>query len=301
MAMELRHIRYFLAIAEEKNFTRAAARLGIGQPPLSLQIKDLETEIGAALFHRVPHGAELTEAGQAFFDAVQFLPAQALQAKHAAQRAARGETGQLSLGFTGTAALNPVTPACIRAFRHHYPEVELKLEETNSVALVKGLLEGRLDVAILRPAESDPEALKVHKLVDEVLVVALPVSHAAARGHGGLDLAALKDDSFILTPRSIGTSLHDAVLSACRHAGFEPTRGQPAPQIASILSLVSAELGVSIVPASMRQLNVKGVAYRTIRAPVPRVSLGVAHRSKRPPRLAINFATLARTAARDTT
>ncbi|MDA8454730.1 LysR family transcriptional regulator [Acidovorax sp. GBBC 3334] len=295
--MELRHIRYFLAVAEEGNFTRAAARLGIGQPPLSLQIKDLEAEVGALLFHRVPHGAELTEAGQAFLEGVQPLPGRAAQAVRAARRAARGETGQLNLGFTGTAALNPLVPASIRAFRHAYPQVELTLVEANSVALAAGLLEDRLDAAILRPSAFDRDALAVQALVDEPLVAALPAEHAAARGRGALALPALRTEPFILTPRAIGMSLHDAVLDACRAAGFEPALGQPAPQIASILSLVSAEIGVSLVPACMRQLSVQGVAFRALRAPVPRVGLAVAHRRARPPRLAINFAAIARQAA----
>jgi DNA-binding transcriptional LysR family regulator len=297
MAMELRHIRYFLAVAEEGNFTRAAARLGIGQPPLSLQIKDLEAEVGTQLFYRLPHGAELTEAGRAFLAAVEAIPGQAADAMRAAQRAARGETGKLHLGFTGTAVLNPIVPAAIRAFRRTFPAVELKLEEVNSVALVASLVEERLDVAILRPTDSDPQELTEHILADEPLLAALPSAHPAAQGQGALDLAALKDDPLILTPRTVGTSLHDAALAACRAAGFEPILGQPAPQIASILSLVSAELGVSLVPASMRVLSVKGVAYRAIRPPVPHVSLAVAHRSRRPSPLAVNFAQVARKVA----
>ncbi len=295
--MELRHIRYFLAVAEEGNFTRAAARLGIGQPPLSLQIRDLEAEVGAPLFHRVPHGAELTEAGRAFLERVQPLPVQAAQAVQAARRAARGETGQLQLGFTGTAAFNPLVPACIRAFRHAFPQVELRLVEANSVALATALLEGRLDAAVLRPSPSDPAALAVQPLVEEPLVAALPADHACARGRGGLALQALRDDPFILTPRAVGISLHDAVLDACRAAGFEPAQGQPAPQIASILSLVSAEVGVSLVPACMRQLSVRGVAFRALRAPAPRVGLAVAHRAARPPEPALQFAAIARRVA----
>ncbi len=299
--MELRHIRYFLAVAEERNFTRAAARLGIGQPPLSLQIKDLEAEIGARLFHRVPHGAELTAAGQAFLEAVAPLVERADQAIHAARRAGGGETGRLSVGFTGTAAINPIVPSCIRAFRHRYPDVQLALEEANSIALIAALLEKRLDVAIIRPSVPESEALEVITLESEALVAALPSAHPAARGRGSLDLATLRQEPFILTPRTLGIGLHDAVLRACRGAGFEPALGQPAPQIASILALVSGELGVSLVPASTRQFTAKGVTYRTLRAPAPRVDLAVAYRKDRPSRLATNFASLARAAARQAT
>ncbi len=296
--MELRHIRYFLAVAEEGNFTRAAARLGIGQPPLSQQIKDLETEVGARLFHRVPHGAELTEAGKAFRAAVAPLPGQATGAIEAARRAALGESGHLRLGITASAALNPIVPASIRMFRRNYPGVELHLEENNSLVLLKHILEDRLDIAIMRPSTSDPTDLKVEQLTEDELIAAVPGSHAAARTEGPIDLATLADDPLIMTSPAVGPSLYDAAINACRAAGFEPTLGPGAPQIVSILSLVAAELGVSLVPASMRQLDVKGVTYRSIRAPAPGVALSLAISKTRPPIPAVNFAGLARRAAK---
>jgi DNA-binding transcriptional LysR family regulator len=133
MIMELRHIRYFLAVAEEQHFTRAAAKVGISQPPLSQQIKDLEAEIGTALFRRVAHGAELTPAGEAFLEMVQGMPALAERGKHAARRASRGEIGSLRVGFTASSAFNAVVPAAIRAFRRAYGDVELTLEESNTL------------------------------------------------------------------------------------------------------------------------------------------------------------------------
>lgn len=149
--MELRHIRYFLAVAEERHFTRAAAKVGIGQPPLSQQIKDLEAELGAALFRRVAHGAELTPAGEAFLEMVQEMPALAEHVKNAARRASRGEVGSLRVGFTASAAFNPVVPSAIRAFRRAYPGVALSLAETNTILLAQGLRDGTLDAAFLRP------------------------------------------------------------------------------------------------------------------------------------------------------
>lgn len=292
--MELRHIRYFLAVAAERNFTRAAARVGIGQPPLSLQIKDLEAEIGAQLFYRVPHGAELTDAGRAFLERVSSIPDCAADAVRAAQRAARGETGCLAVGFTASAALNPIVPESIRSFRRAFPDVELRLEEANSVTLVAGLTEGRLDAAILRPSQSEPDEIQFRRLADEALVVALPSTHVLANERGEIDLRALRNEPIILTPRTVVTGVHDAAVGACRRAGFEPRLGQPAPQIVSILSLVSVELGFSLVPDCMRQLQVKGVIYRAIRPPVPTVSVAIAHKSLRPSRLAVNFAAMIR-------
>ncbi|PZQ45610.1 MAG: transcriptional regulator [Rhodovulum sulfidophilum] len=295
--MELRHIRYFLAVAEEGNFTRAAQRLGIGQPPLSTQIRDLEREVGAALFHRVPHGAELTEAGTAFLAEVRGLPNRARGAIEAARRAARGETGTLALGFTGTAALNPVVSASIRAFRRSFPEVVIRVEEASSIELNTRLIERGIDVAILRPSPSDPGEMRVHELLSEPLILALPAAHPAA-AEETVALARLCHEPMILTPRSVGVGLHDAAVSACHAAGFTPVLGQAAPYIASILSLVASELGVSLVPSGLREVRVEGVAYRDIRPPVPRVSLALAYRSRNPPRLALNLAALARAVAR---
>lgn len=294
--MELRHIRYFLAVAEEGNFTRAAARVGIGQPPLSQQIRDLENEIGAALFHRVPHGAELTEAGRAFLDVVRTMPEQASAAVRNAQRAARGETGTLRVGFTGSAVLNTVVPASIRAFRRSFPDVDLTLEERNSNGLVADLRDGSLDLAFLRPGAIDGTDIQAHPFPDEPMVAALPASRARdlSKGDTALELADLRHDPFILTPRPIGPTLFDAAVEACRVAGFEPIIGQPAPQIVSVLSLVAAELGVSLVPASMRQLAVAGVVYKDIADAHPVARLALGHLRGSVPAIGRNFLDLAR-------
>jgi DNA-binding transcriptional LysR family regulator len=258
--MELRHVRYFLALAEEKNFTRAARKLGIGQPPLSQQIKDLEEEVGARLFHRVPQGAELTEAGEAFLAGIRTLPDLAQAAVHGARRAARGETGALRVGFTGSAAFNPIVPSIIRAYRRRYPDVELTLREGNSLDLVALLREDRLDAAFLRPESVDPEGLRFHELDNEPMVAALPSAHPAAHAPT-LALADLAAEAFVLTPRNLGPTMFDAAIAACRDAGFEPILGQSAPQIASVLAFVAAELGVSLVPSSMRMAMIQGVNY----------------------------------------
>ena len=275
--MELRHIRYFLAVAEEQHFTRAAAKVGIGQPPLSQQIKDLEAEVGAALFHRLAHGAELTEAGKAFLAGVKEMPLIAERATMAARRAARGETGSLRVGFTASAAFNVVVSSAIRVFRRAYPEIYLTLEEANTTRLVTGLREGTLDAVFLRPGTPGSEELQLRRLSEEPMVVAVPERHPAA-AHEEIDLAILKDDPFLLFPREFGPTLYDAIIEACRNAGFEPAIGQVAPQIGSIINLVAAELGVSIVPASMMQVRVTGVAYRPIIGQAPTTQLALAYR-----------------------
>jgi DNA-binding transcriptional LysR family regulator len=277
MTVELRHIRYFLAVAEERHFTRAAAKVGIGQPPLSQQIKDLEAEIGAPLFHRLAHGAELTPAGEAFLEGVKEMPALAERATKAARRASRGETGSLRVGFTASSAFNAVVPAAIRAFRRAYADVDLTLEEANTTRLVAGLQDGSFDAVFLRPGAVGSEAFQLRLLSEEPMVMALPASHPAA-AQQEVDLATLKEDPFLLFPRQIGPTLYDTIIGACREAGFEPVIGQLAPQIASVVILVAAELGVSVVPASISQLRVTGVAYRQIAGQTPTARLALAHR-----------------------
>ncbi|WP_395942824.1 LysR family transcriptional regulator [Brevundimonas sp.] len=281
--MELRHIRYFLAVAEEGNFTRAAARLGIGQPPLSQQIKDLEAEVGTALFHRIPRGAELTAAGEAFLEGVRDMPDQARGAAEAARRTARGEIGSLRIGFTGSGAFNALVPHIIRDYRRAAPGVDLTLEETNSNGLVAALRAGTMDVAFLRPGAVSEEGLRFRTMAREPMVAAVPASHPLAQiGPGGerkpIHLADLAEDAFILTPRVLGPSLFDLTVDACRAAGFEPIQGQSAPQIASVLALVSAEFGVALTPASMRDALSTGVVYLDLLAPAPFAPLALASR-----------------------
>jgi DNA-binding transcriptional LysR family regulator len=288
MRMELRHVRYFLAVAEEGHFTRAAAKVGIGQPPLSQQIKDLEAEIGTRLFHRVAHGAELTAAGEAFRERVKEMPALAEQATRAARRASRGEIGSLRVGFTSSSAFNAVVPAAIREFRRAYADVDLTLEEADAPRLVADLQEGSLDAVFLRPSAALSEAFQLRLLSEEPMIAALPASHPVA-AQQEIDLAALKEDPFLLFPRPIGPALYDSIIGACQKAGFDPVIGQLAPHIASVITLVAADLGVSIVPASMSQLQISGVAYRAIAGEAPIARLALAHRRGETSAIVRNF------------
>lgn len=274
IAMELRHIRYFLAVAEELNFTRAARKIGIGQPPLSNQIRDLEAEIGAALFRRLSSGAELTEAGRVFLPEARAILAQAEHAKQLAARAARGERGRLRLGFTGSAVFSPIVPSAVNGFRKRYPEVELLLEETHTARLLERLLAEELDAAFIRPGSSDSDNVRTHFLAEEPMMIILPSGHPKAVAES-LPLHALAEESFVLFPRAAGAQFFDDILDACRHAGFEPILGQTAPQITSIANLVAVGLGVSIVPAAIARIMVPGVRYVPIagQGPVARLTL----------------------------
>jgi DNA-binding transcriptional LysR family regulator len=293
MVMELRHIRYFLAVAEEMNFTRAAKKVGIGQPPLSQQIGDLEEELGAPLFRRVPRGVELTDSGKVFLPEAQAILAQAEHAKKIAQRGARGELGSLRLGFTGSAAFTRIVQDAIRTFRQTYPNVELILEEEDSITLLERLSEQTVDAAFIRPGRSDPNGVQVHRLVEEVMMIALPSDHPFVKA-SALPLSALAKDRFLLFPRSAGPGFFDEIISACRGAGFEPRMGYQAPQITSVGNMIAAGLGVSIVPISIaNQVCVAGVKYLKIIGDAPKAPIALAIRPDEQSVTVKNFVTLA--------
>ena len=223
--MELRHIRYFLAVARVKLHSWAAAHLTIAQPPLRAQIKQLEAEIGATLFHRVPTGAELTEAGRAFQEIVRDVPRTIERAVVAAQRGSRGETGRIRIGFSGTAVFTSLVPAAIKRFREEHPDALVSLVELHSGALAKALLDGEVDVAFLRWFGPCDRSLEMEVVAEEAVLAVLPVDHPAATGD--LELTMLRDETFILFPPSSGP-LNDIVVSACRRSGFEPRLGDRA-------------------------------------------------------------------------
>lgn len=275
--MELRHLRYFTAVAEELHFTRAAARLGIGQPPLSQQIQQLEREIGTPLFLRLPRGIALTEAGVQFLDDARAILASADRAVDMARRLGRGERGAITVGFTASAVFHPYLPRAIRAFRDRYPDVRITLTESNTVTLLRGLRAGDVDVAFVRPPYVLDAEFESERVLDEPMLIALPPDHALSRKRA-VPIAALAEEDFVLYPRPIGAGLYDAIQSACQRAGFAPRVIQEAPQMASIVSLVAAGVGISIVPAAMRHMGAQGIEYRPIKGDAPHARLDMAYR-----------------------
>lgn len=291
--MELRHIRYFLAVVEELNFTRAAEKLGISQPPLSQQIHGLEAEIGVPLFHRGRQGVELTEAGEAFLEKVWTFPSQTESAKRAARRAARGETGSLRVSFTGSTTFNSDVPRLIRTFRHHYPEIELFLRESNTMQQLEMLEKNDVDLAFIRPGLRDPDGLKLVRFEDEPMLMVVPSVHPLA-GRISAPLSDMQDEPFVLFPRSAECCLYEEVVRCCVQSGFEPHLTQEAPHMVSVINLVAAEIGVSIVPWSMTQvMKVLGVAYVPISGLAPQARMALASRRGRISIAARNFISLA--------
>ena len=277
--MELRHLRYFVAVAHEGHVTRAAEKLHIQQPPLSQQIRALEREIDAVLFVRHPRGVSLTDAGRSFLADAEAILAQAEHAKIRARRTARGEVGRIAVGFTTSAPFHPLVALAIREFRTTRPDVSFVLEESSSGDMVSGLRDERLDVAFIRSGLVDPAGVTVHPLLQEDMVAAFPGRHPLIR-KPRLTLKDLAEETFILYRRPDGRGLYDVIIAACAEAGFSPHVGQEAPRIVSTLNLVAAGLGITIVPASLSRLPLEGVTYRPLTGrPAIKVPLNLACRA----------------------
>lgn len=264
--MELRHLRYFIAVAEEGHVTRAAERLGIQQPPLSQQIRALEQELGVQLFRRMPRGVQLTDAGTTLLEHARAILSQVDRALASTRRTARGEQGRVVVGFTSSAPFHPFIPRVIRAYRELSPLVSLALEENGSGQLVQALHSEEIDAAFIRSPLADVVGLVATPLLEEEMLVALPTGHglANARDESPMPLSSLAKETFVLYKRPGGPGLYDTIIAACRNAGFSPHVGQEAPRILSTLNLVAAGLGVSIVPASLRRLQMDGVVFRSL-------------------------------------
>lgn len=277
--MELRHLRYFVAVAEELHFGRAAQRLGIRQPPLSQQIKALEADLGVSLFDRDSRKVRLTAAGEALFPAARDLLDAARLAERATRRAGRGEAGELTLGFVGSAT-NLLLPQALRGFRQRYPRITLRLRELTTTQQVHALKDGLLDVGLLRPPLLGAEAdgLHVQPVTAERLVAVLPDDHALARQRL-VAAADLAEEPFVLFPRALGPGLHDQILRYCAEAGFTPVVAQEAVQMQTVVALVAGGLGVSFVPSSVARTRRPGAVFRPLRPQTRVVHLAVAHRA----------------------
>lgn len=273
--MDLRQMRYVLAVAEELHFGRAAERLMIAQPPLSQQIKKLEGQIGVELFRRTKRRVEITAAGKAFVEEARRTLEQADTTVRAAQRAARGEEGRLVIGYAGSAGYQ-VLPRVLTRFRRQYPGVDVQLREMTTGEQVTALLARRIDAGFVRPPLDEPR-LEVSVLMREDFVAVLPRSHRLARGRR-VALGRLAAEPFVLFPRHLGPRLYDPILAACQRAGFSPTVAQEAMHVPTIVSLVAAGVGVALLPDSVRALRWSGVAYRPLEEPTSGTAIALAWR-----------------------
>jgi DNA-binding transcriptional LysR family regulator len=292
--MELRHLRYFVAVAEELNFTRAAKRLGINQPPLSLQIRQLEKEMGTPLFVRHARGVELTNAGKLMLEDARVILKQVETAKISVRRGARGETGHLNIGSSGGTYFHPLVPKIIREYRMNYPNVVLFPQASNTTLLIAQLRAGKIDIAFIRTPIAESEDLTVELLVDEPTVMVVPTGHPLSRSPS-VSLRAFAKETIILQhPRELNPDNYDSIIAAFKSAGFSPKLGLEAPQIVSVIPMVAAGLGVSIVPQSMSHISTDAVTYLLIDGNAPRALLEVAYRQHDRSPAVQNFVAIAR-------
>lgn len=259
--MELRHLRYFIAVAEELHFTRAAERLHIAQPPLSQQIQALEAELGVALFERSRRRVSLTEAGQQFLSSARAILADTERAADNARRAARGELGELRIGLIISLPLTRLIPESINAYRQRYPDVTLQLRDMNTLVQFQALLDGELDLGFSRrPEEGIPDELGVLELQSHPLCAVIHDSHPLAH-RATLSLAELRDEPFILYPSDAGSGIQRLILRLCASQGFTPRVAQEAREATTHIGLVSARLGIAVLPATVSCIHAHGVRY----------------------------------------
>jgi DNA-binding transcriptional LysR family regulator len=275
--MELRHLRYFVAVAEECHFGRAAERLQIAQPPLSQQIKQLERELGVPLLTRSTRKVELTPSGERYLLRARTILAEVDEAGDEAVRVAAGEVGRLAIGFTGSATYE-LLPTLARVLDEDLPDLELDLHgEMLTPVQVAALQERTLDVGFLRPPVRDT-GIDVRVLRKEPLIAVVPSEHPLA-GRSKVRLEDLRNDPFITYPSHHRSVVYDAVFDACRRAGFTPRRTQEVGETSTLVVFVAAGLGVALVPASVRHLNITGAVYLPLAGTTEEVELAVATRA----------------------
>lgn len=262
--MELRHLRYFVAVAEERNFTRAAERLHIAQPPLSRQIQQLEEDLGVLLFERNSRPLKLTDTGRFFYTHALQLLAQTAELQAMTKRVGKIEH-KMSVGFVGS-TLYGMLPRIIRRFRQTYPDVELILHEMSTMDQIKALKEGVIDVGFGRIRHEDPSVRRV-VLREERMIVALPVGHPLADARPQLSLADLVGEALIIFPRAPRPSFADQVLAAFHDRGLKPGKLHEVRELQIALGLVAMGEGVSVVPASVYGLKRDDVVYKDLDDP----------------------------------
>ncbi|MDL9935306.1 LysR substrate-binding domain-containing protein [Gordonia sp. ABSL1-1] len=274
--MELRHLRYFRAVAEELHFGRAARRLHIAQPPLSQQIRQLEDELGVALLTRSTRRVELTPAGADYLAHTVAILDAVDAAGHHAQQVAEGRTGRLSIGCVGSATYS-VLPAFVRALRDRIPDVEVRIRgEMLAPAQLAALRSGDIDIGLLRMSGEEPD-LRVEPIRTDHLILALPDGHPAA-ATGSVDLHNLRDEDFIAHAGGGRSVMNTVLMTLCSVAGFTPRIRHEVEETSTLATLVAAGLGVALVPEPTAAIGITGVTYRPLSTPTSGIELHAARR-----------------------
>ncbi|ARV61100.1 LysR family transcriptional regulator [Nostocales cyanobacterium HT-58-2] len=271
--MELRQIKYFVTVAEELNFRRAAERLYMEQPPLSRQIRHLEEELGVELFHRTKRSVTLTEAGHAFLEEARLTLAQAEMAVQAAKLASRGKQTTLKIGFS-ICAFNRILPEIIQAFRQDFPHIEINLLEMPTAAQVQALQASEIDVGFLHlPIHADD--LQTEVVIWDQIVAVLPENHPLVK-LPQLSLRSLAEEPFVLFPRHVKPDYYDQIINTCQHIGFAPRIVQEATPPEVAISFVGAGVGVSLVTAIHQEKQNSGVVFRQLAEAIAPLEIAIA-------------------------
>lgn len=268
--MELRHLRYFNAVAHHLSFSEAAKQLNISQPPLSNQIKQLEEELGVSLFKRTSREVKLTDAGVYFLEATKRLLHTLAQDVQTARKIDRGEIGTLRLGFGGSVVFD-LLPEIIKHVHQQYPDLQLNVQQLTTSEQVKSLLNGSIDVGIIVPPVNN-EKIKTLPIRKEVFVACIPKHHPMARSKHPVDIKVFANDPIIMTPKDAGRSYYNSVLELCLEGGFTPQISQTAQEQQTLVSFVAAGLGIAFVPASTKRIYHANVQYVSLKQQHKKVS-----------------------------
>jgi DNA-binding transcriptional LysR family regulator len=275
--MELRHLRYFLAVAEERHFTRAAEHLGISPPTLTQQVQALEAELGVTLLRRNNRSVALTEAGQRFLEEARKTLLQSEHATLVARRAGRGEVGRIEIGYVTSASLAGIIPSSLAAFRQSNPHVDVQLHRMETVRQLGALAEGQIDIGFLRQPKRYPLGIVGNIVWRQPFVLAMPINHPLAK-RDQINMAALADESFIASSVELELGFGGQIQEIAAEGNFTPKVVGRAPDLLTILTLVASGLGVALVPEVFREMYTGRIAYRRLAGPQRNALLAAARR-----------------------
>ena len=290
--MELRHLRYFVAVAEELHFTRAAERLNMAQPPLSQQIRQLESELGVQLFQRTKRQVELTAAGKNFLKNVYKILIDLDKTCDSAQRAQKGEIGNIVVGFTGTATYD-ILPKLLQPYRSEFPFVDISVLQLSTTDQIQSLLNGEINIGILCAPIKNSQ-LNFEVIHQEPFIIAMPRNHPLASKSGPIEVQEFSKELFIMIPRNSGQIYYDTIINICHNAGFSPNITQEVHELHTSISLVAAGMGVALVPDSIQNLRVRGITYRQLKNSVSTLKTALAWRDDETSPLVHTFIALAK-------
>lgn len=290
--MELRHLRYFVAVAEELHFTRAADRLNMAQPPLSQQIRQLESELGVQLFQRTKRQVQLTAAGKNFLKNVYKILIDLDKTCDSAQRAQKGEIGNIVVGFTGTATYD-ILPKLLQPYRSEFPFVDISVLQLSTTDQIQSLLNGEINIGILCAPIKNSQ-LNFEVIHQEPFIIAMPRNHPLASKSGPIEVQEFSKELFIMIPRNSGQIYYDTIINICHNAGFSPNITQEVHELHTSISLVAAGMGVALVPDSIQNLRVRGITYRQLKNSVSTLKTALAWRDDETSPLVHTFIALAK-------